>query len=311
MRKILVPLDGSAFAEQAVGTARAIAARTGAAFECVVVHEPVMPPARVSGAPVVDPRLDAEIRSGQRTYLERLEKAERERGPVPVTAIFREGRAAEEIAKRASEGDADLIVMTTHGRGGFERLWLGSVADGVVRAGTVPVLLVREGSGAEAGGGVALNRVLIAVSGSDQDDAVIAATLETTDPIRAHYTLVHVLAPSPTLVAIDPDLGPPPGEMAGVPVELDSRRESDAAKYLEMLAMPFRDQGATVDTRLTRAGGTAREVVKLAEDIGANVIAVGTAARAPVTRFFMGSVADKVVRRASCSVLVVPVKTGT
>jgi nucleotide-binding universal stress UspA family protein len=310
MKKIIVPLDGSAFAEQAVSTARAIAARTGAALEFVLVHELVMPPARVSGAPVIDPRLDTEIRSGRRAYLERLEKAERERGPVPVTAIFREGRAAEEIAAQASEAGADLIVMTTHGRGGFERLWLGSVADGVVRAGTVPVLLVREGSGAEAGGGVALNRVLIAVSGSEPDDAVIAATLETTDLVRAHYTLVHVLAPSPTLVALDPDLGPPPGEMAGVPVELDSRRQSDAAKYLESLAEPFRDRGATVDTRLMRAGGAARELVKLAEDIGANVIAVGTAGRAPVSRFFMGSVADKVVRRASCSVLVVPSKAG-
>lgn len=306
MNRILVPLDGSAFAEQAIDTARAIAARTGAALEFIVVHERVIPPARVSGAPVIDPRLDTELRAGQRDYLERMAKTEHERGPVPVTGILREGRAAEEIAAQAAGGAADMIVMTTHGRGGFERLWLGSVADGVVRAGATPVLLVREGARSEAGGGAALNRVLVAVSGSEQDDVVIAALLMATDPPRAHYTLAHVLAPSPTLVALDPDLGPPPGEMAGIPAELDVRRESLVEGYLESLAQRFRDEGAVVDTRVTRAGGAAREVVKLAEEAGANLIAVGTAGRAPVPRFFMGSVADKVVRRASCNVLVVP-----
>lgn len=310
MQKILVPLDGSAFAEQATDTARALASRTGAALEFIVVHEPMLPPSRVSGAPVLDPRLEQEMRAGRRGYLERIEVAERERGPVAVTAVFREGRAASEIAAQVSEGGADLIVMTTHGRGGFERFWLGSVADAVVRAAVAPVLLVREGSGAAAGGGVSLDRVVVAVAGTDHDEAVVGAALDVTDVDRAHYTLVHVLAPAPTLVPLDPDLGPPPGPMSGLPADLNPTREPAAEGYLDVMARPFRDRTVSVDTRVGRAGNAGREVVAVAEEIGANLIVVGTAARRPVSRLFMGSVADKVVRRASCSVLVVPARSS-
>lgn len=306
MRKVLVPLDGSPFAEQATETARAIATRTGAALEFIVVHEPEMSPSRVSGAPALDPRFDNELRASRRSYLERLEKAERERGTVKVTGVFREGRASDQIAAYASEAGADLIVMTTHGRGGFERFWLGGVADGVVRATTVPVLLVREESGIAAGGGVQLNQVVVGLAGLDQDDAVVNAVLALTDPARSQYTLIHVLAPSPTLAVMDVDLGPPPGEMAGLPAELDERRDSDAAAYLEMMARPLLERTPAVDTRVTRAGNPARAIISVAEEKKANLIAVGTATRRAVSRLFMGSVADKVVRRASCSVLVVP-----
>ena len=306
MKKILVPLDGSAFAEQATDTARAIAARTGAALEFIVVHELALPPSRVGGAPVLDPRLDTEMRASRHRYLDRIEKAERERGTVKVSGTFREGRAAEQIASFASETAANLIVMTTHGRGGFERLWLGSVADGVVRGTSVPVLLVRPEFGSAAGGGVELNQVIVAVSGSDQDDPLISAVLELTDPLRSQYTLIHVLSPAPTLIPIDPDLGIAPVDVAAVPAEVDDRRESDAAAYLQLMARPFREHTVAVDTRVTHAGNAARAVVSLAEEKKANLIAVGTAARRPASRFFMGSVADKVVRRAHASVLVVP-----
>jgi nucleotide-binding universal stress UspA family protein len=306
MKKILVPLDGSAFAEQAIDTARAIALHNGASLEFVAVLEPTMPPSRVSGAPPLDPRLDNELRANRADYLAKLEQAERQHGMRDAVGVLRDGRPADEIADQASAGGADLIVMTTHGRGGFERLWLGSVADGVIRAATVPVLLVRPASGGEPGGGVALNRIVVGLAGTEQDDAVVNAALTISDPVRASYTLVHVTPPSPIVATVDPAVAPPQGEIAGAVLDANSGLVSDAEGYLDRMARTFRERTASVETRAIRSGGAGRSLVDVAEEVRANLIVVGTSARAGIKRVLMGSVSDKVVRTATCSVLVVP-----
>ena len=144
MRKILVPLDGSAFAEQAIETARAIAHRSGAAVEFLTVLHGALPPVRWAGAPPADTRLDAERRHAEQAYLDRIVQAERARSTFAVEGITREGDAAAEIVAQAADGGADLIAMTTHGRTGFGRLLFGSVAEHVVRHAEVPVLLLRQ-----------------------------------------------------------------------------------------------------------------------------------------------------------------------
>jgi nucleotide-binding universal stress UspA family protein len=181
MPKILVPLDGSAFAERAIETARAIAARLNAGVEFVTVHEPEIAPSRIGGAPVRDPRLDAELRANLHGYLTRIETAERARSAFPVTAVFREGAVADEVVAQVTAGGASLVVMTTHGRGGMERLWLGSVADRVIRSATVPVLLVRPANG----GATPLERVVVAIAGSDEDERIVATVIELVEMARA------------------------------------------------------------------------------------------------------------------------------
>jgi nucleotide-binding universal stress UspA family protein len=108
--------------------------------------------------------------------------------------------------------------------------------------------------------------------------------------------------------AIDPLVGPPLGEMAGVPASVDTRQDSDAERYLDRMARPFQQQQATVETRVLHAGGAGRSIVDVAHEVGADLIVVGTVGRSFLGRAFVGSVADKVVRRAECSVLVVPTK---
>jgi nucleotide-binding universal stress UspA family protein len=304
MPKILVPLDGSAFAERAVETARAIAARQGAAIEFVSVHEPELPPSRIGGAPVRDPRLNADIRASLLGYITRIEAAERARSALAITAAFREGPVAEEIVAQITEGEASLVVMTTHGRGGVERLWLGSVADRVIRSATVPVLLVRPTETAAA----SLDPVVVAVEGSDQDDRIVASLIETVDIARARITLAHVVLPTPVAEVMEPAVLPPPDELAGVPAPELSDRVHAAGRYLEWMAGPLRAGGAVVDTRVQRVGSAPRAILDIAREVGANLVVVGTAARTPLRRLFMGSVADKVVRSAHCNVLVCPAK---
>ncbi|HEX9565768.1 MAG TPA: universal stress protein [Gemmatimonadaceae bacterium] len=305
MRKILVPLDGSAFAEQAVETARAIAHRAGAGIEFLSVHQPDVPASRLSGAPSRDTRLDVELHNSIQTYIQRIERAERARSTFEVNGVLREGPVADSIVAQAVEGSADLIVMTTHGRSGLGRLWLGSVADRVIRSSTVPVLLVRLGETPVAGA-VPLRTVVVGAAGNDEDDRVVTASVDVTELAGVEYTLVHVLTPPPRIAAVDPAVGPPPDEMAGLPANVDTDRVNAAERYLEWMAGPLRARGATARTRLVKAASTPQALVDVAREVQADLVVVGTAARSPIARFFLGSTADKVVRTAPCSVLVCP-----
>jgi nucleotide-binding universal stress UspA family protein len=305
MKTLLVPLDGSAFAEQAVETARALAHRTGARIDFVSVFQPAVPLARLGGAPSGDARLQAELRENVRAYLARIETAERARSSVEIRGVLREGSIAAALEEHAVESGADLVVMTTHGRGGADRLLLGSIADRVIRASPVPVLLVRAGDPPVAGP-VPLRQVVVAVAGVDEDDRVRDAATTIADQDRAVYTLVHVLDVSPTIGASGSPLGPPPDEMAGVPVTREEGKDHAAVRYLEWMAGPLRARGAAVATEVLRAASVSRAILDAAREAHADLIVVGTAARSPIARLFLGSTADKVIRGATCSVLVVP-----
>jgi nucleotide-binding universal stress UspA family protein len=140
--RILVPLDGSALAEAALGPAHEFAVRLGS--EIVLLQVIPFPPYELYGDPLAylpafDP--DAQIAEAGR-YLG--EVAARLRGTVSQVRVRAEvGKPTTVIADVASAEQADLIAMATHGRGGLARLVLGSVATGTLRRANVPLILVR------------------------------------------------------------------------------------------------------------------------------------------------------------------------
>ncbi|MGE5603755.1 MAG: universal stress protein [Nitrososphaerales archaeon] len=138
---LLVPLDGSAFAESVLPHAKALACLFGRRLMLLRVVEPprnayAFAEAALVAAPSNVPARDAE------TYLE--EVAQRLRDPgLSVQTVVREGWAADVIAYGCRELQPGLIVMATHGRAGVARLLLGSVALEVVRRSPLPVMLIR------------------------------------------------------------------------------------------------------------------------------------------------------------------------
>jgi nucleotide-binding universal stress UspA family protein len=143
--KVLVPLDGSEFAEQALPLACALAGRFGAEVILlrVVVPENLVIASPALGAlypelPIEQTRLE---REEAEAYLDRV-RQKCDVAKVTNTGEVFEGAPAEMILEAASRTDADLIVMSTHGRTGLSRLVYGSVAEAVLRGGRVPVLLV-------------------------------------------------------------------------------------------------------------------------------------------------------------------------
>jgi len=142
-KRILLPLDGSALAEQALPHAIIQAERCQAELVLLKVLEPL----QIHG--LVKPSIEwveENTTTLAREYLERIAAKVKADGiPVQVTTI--KGHTPVEIVRFAEANEVDLIVMCTRGHSGFSRWLLGSVADRVVRGASVPVLLVRARKG--------------------------------------------------------------------------------------------------------------------------------------------------------------------
>jgi nucleotide-binding universal stress UspA family protein len=145
---VMVPLDGSPVSEQALAVAAALASHEGATLHLVTVNPSVSTLPSGRGAFMDGATADRALHEGLRAYLEA--QAGSVRGPdqpISVTCAVLDGSTAGALAAYSRTHQVDLIVMTTHGWGGLKRLWLGSVADELVRRVRCPVLLQRPSSG--------------------------------------------------------------------------------------------------------------------------------------------------------------------
>jgi nucleotide-binding universal stress UspA family protein len=146
-KRILVPLDGSQLAEQALPHAAAQAERFGAEIRLLKVLGPLPEPSMAGrGAVKMAEAVSAELALD---YLNGIAAALGEQG-LPAQATTVEGKPYLEIVRFAEEHEIDLIVMCTRGYSGLSRWLLGSVADRVVRGATVPILLVHAQGGGSA-----------------------------------------------------------------------------------------------------------------------------------------------------------------
>lgn len=138
-KKILVPLDGSSFSEEALPHARELAMCGEAEIILARVDEPFEPPPGVFVAATAVPEV---VRLTAGEYLEQIASRLQLAG-LKVNSVVLEGKVAEALLKFAKDEGVDLIVMSTHGRTGLSRLLMGSVAEQVVHGARCPVLLVR------------------------------------------------------------------------------------------------------------------------------------------------------------------------
>jgi len=138
--RILVPTDGSAATREAVEHAVDLAAEHGATIHALYVVNS----ASFAGLPMDSSweNVSAMLNEEGSTALEEVAAIAGEHG-VAVERELADGNPAREIVRYAEDADCDLVVMGTHGRGGIDRLLLGSVAEKVVRSSSVPVLTVR------------------------------------------------------------------------------------------------------------------------------------------------------------------------
>ena len=148
-RHILVALDGSSFSEEVLNGAVELGQLAGAHYTLLRVIEPP----RAYGTPVepvllpIDEIALGELKRDAEAYLEKVADRMRKRELQVATKVMVESSPAEAIVRHASELAADAIAMTSHARGGFGTLVLGSVANQVVRSTIIPVLTYRPRQG--------------------------------------------------------------------------------------------------------------------------------------------------------------------
>lgn len=312
MKTILVPIDGSSLSETALPIAFAIARRRGAAgVETVTVSAPALDPLRIGSAPVRDTRLDHDRLAWDKALVESLgERLAAMSGGMPTRATLLEGDAAERIAAQLKGGDYELVVMTTHGRSGASRMWLGSVADRLVRMSPVPVLLLRDLSSATPLEEEALfGDVLIPIASYeefDESEVILSDALALAGD-QATYHLLTVVSQAHLL--------PPPSALdvatasaaarayAPSPDLLDATRDA-ATRSLHEVARRLRERGVRVTTHVAVHDSPAGGILEYAHAIDARLIAMASHGRGPARRALLGSVTDKVVRGAAVPVLV-------
>jgi len=310
-RTFVVPLDGSPLAERALTTATALAKRSGAKLALVRVHNPypLDPLAGTLEAPT-DVRWDQMLRRDEEEYLNRVAlRVETELGRVVATSLL-DGLAPDAIAAFAERAPQALIVMSTHGRSGFTRLWLGSVTDSVVRHAGVPVLMVRgeEGAGAAApSAGELFHDIVVPLDGSPYAEEALAHALALAGATRGRLLLLSVVRPmhAPVYVPVPDALAPvaTPTEFIEQTMQVLVARAED---YVSRLADRLRREHAPLDVRaeVQVADQPASAIIDCAARHGSDLVVMASHGRA-LSRVVVGSVADKVLRGGPGALLLI------
>jgi nucleotide-binding universal stress UspA family protein len=276
MRTIIVPLDGSPLAEHAIEPARAFATRSGANLMLLTVAED---PDHSWARPYLEARV-AELMDGPEGPCERM--------PTVETEVVTGRSPAEAIGRVARETPGAVVCMSTHGHGGLSATVLGSVAEATTRHAGVPLLLV----GPENRLGCRLPdpaNIVVGVDESDVSRGVVGPAVDVALEIHADITVVHVLEPILTLV---------PAPVPGPSVEPE-------IPALESVAKEVANRGVPASYALLRPDNAATAIARFASDDPATAcIALATRARTGIARLVLGSVAQRVVRHATCPVLV-------
>jgi nucleotide-binding universal stress UspA family protein len=276
---VLVPLDGSELAEQALAFGRAIAQQFDAPLHVVSV---------------IPLGMGVEIVDAMRDYLHQIAIE----SPILLKYNVRRGSPTEQILMHAGELTDPIIVMSTHGRGGVRRWITGSVANQVVRMSRDPVLLVR--SGQEVPETVSLGAVMAPVDGSIHSERAAEFATVIAKAFGGGVHLVRVVD-TPTVYGM---MGRHPDVSASGEIFADivESMTQEAQAYLDNLAERLRASGVQVRTVLLE-GFAGEQLLEYERSQYFQVVVMSTSGRSGVNRAVFGSVAERVLKMGRSPVL--------
>ncbi len=311
VKKVIVGLDGSPLAEAALPYAE-IFARANRASVVLVQAVPIdeMPeeppeeesPRADSRATGRTPESTRDLTTEQRAvyraerYLHAV--AERMGGAgVVAESVVAVGAPATILVEEAQTRQAELLILSTHGRSGLGRWIYGSVADEVMRRSSVPVLLVppachliwsRDGP----------RRIFVPLDGSDLAAEALAPAEHLTEALGATLVLGRVVEP-PLLAYAYTYPGVTPAVLSQAEDE-----ETHARRYLEGIAAPLGERGRSATTHVA-SGPAIPTILDVVEEESVHLIVMATHGNGGVTRLLMGSVATGLVQRARVPIVIV------
>jgi nucleotide-binding universal stress UspA family protein len=289
-RGVLVPFDGSELAEQALSVGAALAHRAGVPLHLVWVEQPT---------PTIVTEPASQDRPEMRQYLERLADATAAARPGVVRTAVLQGQVHEALRAYAAGEEIDLIVLTTHGRGGLARWWLGSVADQLLRQSVTPLLLLHP---SELPQPTRFRRVLVGLDGETDRRVLSVALAFGARSETSSYILTTVIEPEIPLLtplAMHPHhVGP----------NWDERRVEEARVRLCGLVDELERAGHHAVWKVVEGRGVGDCVLELGRALDAECLVVGTHGLTGIERMVLGSVAARILRGARVPVLVVPMR---
>ena len=310
---ILVPVDGSPFAEQVLPLAATVARKCGMALELVKVHRTYRP-GYGQDTMLTALELEGRDRAFSGDYLRRTAARIAGDNGIRVTQRLLDDPSpyAEAICGEAARVDASMIAMTTHGRTGLLRTVRGSVADGVLKHTTLPVLLWRPAEEEPRALMLAPTHVLVALDGSTWAEMVLPAAAALASVLGARLTLMKVVAP---VVAMVPAAAAMLGELpyaaignAAPMIDDDATRHAveRARGYVEHVIERVRREHPelVVAGHVFPDDHASDAILRMARDLGADVVAMTTHGRG-TSRLVIGSTVDRVLAGRTGATLVV------
>jgi nucleotide-binding universal stress UspA family protein len=295
-RVIMVPVDGSAFSREAVFHGLRLARKNGAHLRLVRVASI---PGLVGESDVVSLETTARMSERDRllTELYRLAAECRANSPVEVTATVEDGPIADALRGHALRHNVDLIVMATHARRGLARVWLGSVADRLIRETGLPVLLVRPPSLAtELIDGSCYKRIIVPLDGSALAERSLAPASALAELEHAELTLLRIVPVAKSIA---------PGELHATIGPARARDVEEAERYLAGVRVRFAERHVRMRSSVVVADDIPRAIIGFAQANDGDLIAIATHGRGGIARAVLGSVADRVMSEGVLSVMVI------
>lgn len=309
MKRILCPIDFSDGSRRALDHAFALARWYGASI--TALHVSALPTVPYAAGPVVlEPVVGAHPNLEEvRALVLKFVGTESAPG-VPVEALVREGRAADQILAVAGELAVDLCVLGTHGRSGFERLLLGSVAERVLRKAQCAVMTVPASlADAVPASPVVFKTILCPVDFSPSSMHALEYALSLAQEADGCLVVLHVV---PDLEGIgivderefDGPVGPPPRTTHDKMTVTDYLRQRvwDARIRLRGVVPADAAEFCKPETLLAR-GKVWQEILRVAADRSSDLIVMGVQGRGVTDLLLFGSTTHHVVRQATCPVL--------
>ncbi len=278
LARILVPLDGSEFAERALPMAQLLSESLNGRLTLFSVLQSTGAPRML---PIIHSNLDGDLREHEE-YLGKV-AAQFEGTGIKTESTIASGLVAGEILSATRRQRIDLLIMSTHGRSGVGRMLVGSVANDVLRQSDAPILLVRPGASASFDK-PQFRRLLVTLDGSPAAERVL---------------------PYSQALALNFD-----SEVILLSVAEDQEAEDqlpNLRQYLENVASSFHETGINARTIVT-GYRPAVTIVNTAASEAADLVMMATRGRGGRERLFYGSVADRVVKLSRTPIFLVPVR---
>ncbi|MDA0262571.1 MAG: universal stress protein [Chloroflexi bacterium] len=301
--RILVPLDGSPLAERILPFVRLLGRRFDSHVQLLRMTDSRV--AYLTGLASEEYGEFVPVDQGKEAqdYLDGIAETLSEDGLEVSSSVHEDVGPAAGILEEAERLPATLIAMCTHGRSGVGRWLIGSVTDKIMRSATVPTLVTRAAGAPTQTAEAVIGNIIIPLDGSDLAEQALPHGVSLARELGLGLTLARAV---PSVESISRYFE----YSVGAFEHLSSDRDKQADEYLDGIVESLDQPGGPEVEKKLLYGDPAVEIIEVAKEMPTSLVVMTSHGRSGISRWALGSVADRVVRHSEFPVLLVPTRQG-